>query len=112
MTAAALKTKKVRGTKKARRVLTTNRKENPWLAFVKAFALEHPDLKYKDVLTGAKLTYVRVAPHVRGPATEKKPNPWMLHVAKWKNDHPDWKTGTTYKEVLKLCKETYIKAAV
>ena len=107
-----MKTKKVRRVKKARRVSTTTRKENPWLAFVKAFAVEHPDLKYKDVLTGAKLTYVRVAPQVRGPVGEKKINPWMLHVANWKNDHPDWKAGTTYKEVLKLCKETYSKTAV
>jgi hypothetical protein len=105
-------TKKVRRMKKERRVLTTTRKENPWLAFVKAFAAEHPDLKYRDVLTGAKLTYVRVAPRVRAPGTEKRPNPWMLHVANWKNEHPDWKTGTTYKEVLKLCKETYSKQAV
>ena len=33
--------------------------ENPWLTHVKAFRAGHPELKFKEVLQQAKLTYVK-----------------------------------------------------
>ncbi len=106
------KKKRVPKTKKVRREWSSERKANRWLVFVKAFAVEHPDLKYKDVLSGARPTYVRVAPKQgRVPGAEKKPNAWMQHVANYKNEHPYWKQAHTYKDVLKLCKATH-KAVV
>jgi len=36
------------------------RGHNPWLEYVKVYRTEHPDLKFKEVLQAAKLTYTRI----------------------------------------------------
>ena len=40
------------------------------------------------------------------PVSEKKTNDWLSHVKQYREEHPD----VTYKECLKLAKETYKKA--
>ena len=98
--------------KKEKRSMGLNRKENPWLVHVKRYMLEHTDLKYRDVLSGAKESYVKTGPVKREkePGELKRPNPWMEHIQRWKDSNPDWKTRLSYKDVLKQSKDTYKKA--
>jgi hypothetical protein len=83
------------------------RKENAWLAHVKAYREVHPGLSYKEVLEKAGETYKKVVKKPKVADGDKKPNPWMMHIARWKEAHPNWKETYAYKDVLLLCKDTY-----
>ena len=48
--------------------------KNPWILHVQAYAVEHPNLNYKDALTGARATYTKKADGVKGEKTKKKVN--------------------------------------
>lgn len=79
---------------------------NPWLVHVNEYRVANPGTKYKDALKAAAATYVKTVV-VKKEAGERKANPWMEHIAEWKAANPKWKDTRSYKDVLKLCKETY-----
>ena len=85
--------------------------KNPWIIHVQAYAVEHPNLNYKDALTGARETYTKKAVTVKQEKGEKKLNPWMEHIKQWKEANPMWKDSMTYKDVLRKCKESYTQKA-
>jgi hypothetical protein len=106
-----MKTPKIPKVPKVQRIMRsqlTDRKPNPWLTFVKAYALEHKEMSYGDVLKTCKSAYVKV-PIVksRDPNVPRKLNRWMEHINKYKAENPAWKTTNTYKQILQLCKESY-----
>ena len=85
---------------------TTEAKKNQWIDHVKEFRVKNPDKSWKECLSLAKETYTAVPTPVK---TEPKENPWMVHIDKFKKQHPNWKEKMTYKELLILCKSTYVK---
>lgn len=79
---------------------------NRWVIHVQKYKTEF-NVSYKDALKAAGETYTKSPSPTR---TTKRPdgkNPWMLHIDEWKKEHPDWKDSMVYKDVLKVCKETY-----
>ena len=87
-------------------VETKARAVNPWLVHVNEYREANPGTKYKDALKAAGATYTKTVAVEREPG-ERKANPWMDHIAEWKAANPSWKETMSYKDVLKLCKETY-----
>jgi len=85
---------------------TKVRAVNPWLVHVNEYRTANPGTKYKDALKAAGATYTKTVVTEREEG-ERKVNPWMVHIAEWKSANPAWKETMTYKDVLKLCKETY-----
>jgi hypothetical protein len=79
---------------------------NAWLVHVNQYRVDNPGTKYKDALKAAAATYTKTVVVKKEP-TERKANPWMDHIAEWKAANPTWKDTRSYKDVLKLCKETY-----
>jgi hypothetical protein len=85
------------------------RTENKWLTHVKRYRETHPGVSYKDVLKAAGASYSRRLTPTKKEPGERIANPWMEHISAWKLANPEWKASYIYKDVLKLCKETYTK---
>ena len=84
----------------------TSGKSNPWIDHVKEYRAKNPEMSWKMCLGAAAATYTPVVKEEKG---EKKPNPWMVHIDAFKKQHANWKETMTYKELLVLCKSTYVK---
>lgn len=90
-------------------VATKKRIGNPanrWVVHVQKYKNDH-NVSYKDALKAAGKTYTKSPPSIRTTKRADGKNPWMMHIDQWKKEHPDWKESMVYKDVLKLCKETY-----
>lgn len=81
-------------------------KNNPWISHVQEYRTKNPESSWKQCLESAAATYTPVVKEEKG---EKKPNPWMVHIDSFKKQHPNWKETMTYKDLLVLCKSTYVK---
>jgi len=83
------------------------RKRAQSFVHVNEYREANPGIKYKDALKAAGATYTKTVAVERKATGERKANPWMDHIAEWKTANPSWKETMSYKDVLKLCKETY-----
>ena len=80
---------------------------NPWFVHVNEYRGANPGTKYKDALKAAGATYTKKVAVERKATGERKVKPWMVHIDEWKAANTSWKETMSYKDVLKMCKETY-----
>ena len=80
---------------------------NPWFVHVNEYRGANPGTKYKDALKAAGASYTKKVAVEKRTNGERKVNPWMVHIDEWKAAHTGWKETMSYKDVLKVCKETY-----
>jgi hypothetical protein len=83
--------------------------ENPWISHVRAYHKATGGI-WKDALKGAGATYKPVPKKAKVLPEDRKENPWMKHIEEFKKRCPNWKDDLTYKQLLVLCKSTYVRA--
>ena len=79
-----------------------------WRDHVMQYKTEH-SVSLKEAMKQAGATYTKKPARVKKEKGERANNPWMDHIAAWRQANPEWKQNHSYKEVLKICKETYTK---
>lgn len=80
-----------------------------WYEHVNKFKSEHSGMSHQEAVKAARGSYTK-APKKKRDSSNYKPNAWMQHVANWTKNNPEWRKKYTYKDVLKLCKDTYKKS--
>lgn len=82
-------------------------KDNAWIQHVKKYRSAHPNVSWKDSLTGARVSYnggKRSTRHHRSSSSSKRaPNPWIIHVKSIQAKN----RGMLYSRALELAKNTY-----